>query len=162
MAFCPNCGAQIQGNAAFCASCGKSTAVAATPGGAAAGTAPAPATSPAPAANTGMADNVAGLLAYLLIPAILFLVIEPYNKNKFVRFHSFQCLFFAAAWFVLWIALTVVAMVPVVGTMLIFLYPIVGLAGLVLVVFLMVKAYQGQLFKLPAIGDMAEKQANAA
>lgn len=156
MAFCPNCGAQIQGNAAFCASCGKSTGVAAAPGGAAAGAAPAPAT------NTGMADNLAGLLAYLLIPAVLFLVIEPYNKNRFVRFHSFQCLFFAAAWFVLWIALTVVAMVPVVGTMLMILYPIVGLAGLVLVVFLMVKAYQGQLFKLPVIGDMAEKQANAA
>jgi uncharacterized membrane protein len=42
-----------------------------------------------------------------------------------------------------------------------FLYPIISLAGLALGIFLMIKAYQGQIFKLPMIGDLAEKQANA-
>lgn len=156
MAFCPNCGAQIQDNSAFCRSCGKS-ANAATPATGYAAAAPAQ----APAANSGMADNVAGLLAYLFIPAIIFLVVEPYKKSRFVRFHSFQCLFFAIAWFVLWFLLTIVAMVPFVGSVMFFLFPLIGLAGTVLGIILMIKAYQGQLFKLPVIGDLAEKQANA-
>ena len=51
-----------------------------------------------------MADNVVGMLAYFtFIPALIFIVIEPYNKNRFVRFHSFQSLFFHLAWFVIWI-----------------------------------------------------------
>jgi uncharacterized membrane protein len=156
MAFCPNCGAQIQDNSAFCGSCGKSANAAAPSTGYAAA-----APTPAPAANSGMADNVAGLLAYLFIPAIIFLVLEPYKKSRFVRFHSFQCLFFAIAWFVLWFLLMIVATMPFVGTALFFLYPLISLAGLALGIFLMVKAYQGQIFKLPVIGDLAEKQANA-
>ena len=53
-----------------------------------------------------MAENVAGMLAYFtIIPAIIFLLIEPYNRNRFVRFHSFQCLFTAAALIVLHIVL---------------------------------------------------------
>lgn len=150
MAFCPNCGAQIQDNSTFCGSCGKSVKAAAPTGYAAAQT---------PVANGGMADNVAGLLAYLFIPAIIFLLVEPYKKSRFVRFHSFQCLFFAIAWFVLWFLLTIVT--SVVGVFMFFLYPIISLAGLALGIFLMIKAYQGQIFKLPMIGDLAEKQANA-
>ena len=60
-----------------------------------------------------MTDNVAGMLAYVtIIPAIIFLVMEPYNKNRFVRFHSFQCLFFAVALIVLHIGLSILAFVP--------------------------------------------------
>jgi uncharacterized membrane protein len=41
-----------------------------------------------------MADNVAGMLAYItIIPAIVFLVMEPYNRNRFIRFHSWQSIF---------------------------------------------------------------------
>ena len=43
----------------------------------------------------GLEDNVAGMLAYItIIPAIIFLVVEPFNKRRFVRFHSFQSIFF--------------------------------------------------------------------
>jgi uncharacterized membrane protein len=109
-----------------------------------------------------MADNVAGMLAYVtIIPAIVFLVMEPYNKNRFVRFHAFQCLFFAVAWTVLWIALSIVAHIPILGWLTILIWPLVGLAGLIIWVILLLKANQGQMYKLPLIGDMAEKQANA-
>ena len=109
-----------------------------------------------------MADNVAGMLAYVtIIPAIIFLVIEPYNKSRFVRFHAFQCLFFAIAWTVLWIALSIVAHIPILGWLTILIWPLVGLAGLVIWVILLLKANGGQMYKLPVIGDMAEKQANA-
>ena len=103
------------------------------------------------------------MLAYVtVVPAIIFLVMEPYNKKRFVRFHSFQSVFFAIAWTVLWIALTIVGMIPVLGWMTILIWPLLGLGGLVLWIILLLKANQGQMWKLPVIGDMAEKQANAA
>ena len=150
MAFCSSCGAQIPEGSTVCAAC-AARAQAAPAAGAA-----------TPAATGGMADNVAGMLAYVtIIPAIIFLVMEPYNKNRFIRFHSFQNIFFAVAWFVLWIALMIVGHIPVLGWLTILLWPLIGLAGLVLWIILLIKAYGGQTWKLPVIGDMAEKQANA-
>ena len=144
MPFCPNCGTQIA-EGASCPKC--------------AGTAPA---ASAPAAGGGLADNMAGALAYVtIIPAIAFLILEPFNRKRFVRFHSFQCLFFAVAWTVLWIFLAFVGHIPFLGWATILLWPLVSLAGLIVWVILVLKAYQNQMFKLPVIGDMAEKQANA-
>ena len=150
MAFCSTCGTQIADGATTCAACAGRGAAAppqvVTTGG----------------TTGGMADNVAGMLAYVtIIPAIIFLVIEPYNKSRFVRFHAFQCLFFAIAWTVLWIALSIVAHIPILGWLTILIWPLVGLAGLVIWVILLLKANGGQMYKLPVIGDMAEKQANA-
>ena len=144
MAFCPNCGTQIPEGATVCPKCG--TAISSTG-----------ATSP----GGGLTDNMAGALAYVtIIPAIVFLVLEPYNKKRFIRFHSFQCIFFAVAWTVLWIALAFFGHIPVLGWATILLWPLISLAGLIIWILLVVKAYQGQTFKLPVIGDMAEKQAN--
>lgn len=119
--------------------------------------------SPPAASGSGLADNVAGLLIYLIgILAIVFLLIEPYNKNKFIRFHCFQCLFFWAAYIAASIALTIIAVVPYIGWIISLLgWLIVGLGGFVVWVLLMVKAYQNQMWKLPFIGDLAEKQAGA-
>jgi uncharacterized membrane protein len=148
VAFCPTCGTQIA-DGASCPKC--------------AGTAPqvTSVSTTAPAA-AGLTDNVAGALAYVtIIPAILFLVLEPFNKKRFVRFHSFQCLFFAAAWMVLWIGLAFIGHIPFLGWATLFLWPLIGLAGFVIWLILVIKAYQGQMFKLPVIGDLAEQQAGA-
>ncbi len=142
MAFCPNCGTQIADNVAFCPSCGKGTGQA-SPGTASAAPPPAPRTrarrgySP-PAAPVAMAaplaENVAGMLAYFtIIPAIIFLLIEPYNRNRFVRFHSFQCLFVAAALVVIDVGLMILSsilhLVPVIGWMVTaLLWPLYSLA----------------------------------
>lgn len=153
MAFCPNCGSQIAEGAA-CSKCAG-----AAPGGSAlaAGT---PVTG-ATTAGSGLTDNMAGALAYVtIIPAIIFLVAEPFNKNRFIRFHAFQCLFFAVAWTALWIVLRIIVQIPVLGWATILLWPLVSLAGFIIWIILVMKAYQGQKFKLPIIGDMAEKQAN--
>jgi uncharacterized membrane protein len=144
MAFCNMCGAQIADGTTTCAAC-LSKAPAAPSG-----------------SGAGMADNVAGMLAYItIIPAIIFLVVEPYNKNRFIRFHAFQCLFFAVAWTALWIVLNIVVHIPFLGWLTILLWPLVGLAGFIIWVILLLKANQGQMWKLPVIGDLAEKQANA-
>ncbi len=146
MAFCPTCGTQIA-DGASCPKC----AGGAVSGGAA-----------SVSATAGLTDNVAGALAYVtIIPAILFLVLEPYNRKRFVRFHAFQCLFFAVAWTVLWIALSFVAHIPFLGWATVLIWPLVSLAGFVIWLILVIKAYQGQTFKLPVIGDMAAQQAGS-
>lgn len=155
MAFCPNCGTQIA-EGGTCPKCAG--AQAAAPSAPAAGTS-------APAG--GLTDNVAGMLAYItIIPAILFLVMEPYNKNRFVRFHSFQNIFLHVAAVVLWIALMIVsavlAFIPILGHIVAFILWLALSVGLLIVwIVLLLKANQGQMYKLPVIGDMAEKQANA-
>lgn len=144
MAFCPTCGTQIA-DGTTCPKCA---------GGAV--------QNPNAAVNAGagLTDNVAGALAYVtIIPAIVFLVLEPFNKKRFIRFHAFQCLFFAVAWTVLWIGLSVLAHIPFLGWATLLLWPLVGLAGFIIWLILVLKAYQGQMFKLPVIGDMAEQQA---
>ena len=147
MAFCSNCGAQIPAGATACPSCSAAGA-----------------SGPAAATTTvgGLTDNVAGLLAYItVIPAIIFLVLEPYNKNRFIRFHAFQCVFFCVVMIAISIALMIVGLVPFIGLILIPIHLLIGLGAFALWIVLMLKAYQGQKFKLPIIGDMAEKQANA-
>lgn len=163
MAFCPNCGAQMAENSAFCPSCGKATGQA-NAGAAAApqpvAQTPVPAGYNASAGSTPLADNVAGMLAYFtIIPAIVFLLIEPYNRNRFIRFHSFQCLFTAAALIAIHIVLGIIAsMVPL---LVLPIWGLLGLAELALWLLLVIKAYQNQMFKLPVVGDLAEKQAGA-
>ncbi len=154
--FCGSCGAQVSDNVTFCSSCGRPvTAAAAFPvNGAAA--------PPASTSSGGLTDNVAGMLAYFtIIPAILFAVLEPYNKNRFVRFHAFQSIAFNVAWIALWMLR--LAMIPFLGMfslLWLLIWPLVGLAGFVLWLLLVVKAYQGTMFKLPILGQFAEKQAN--
>lgn len=152
--FCSSCGAPMAEGAVTCSSCG--TRAAQSVGG---GTAAAPAT--ATPSTGGLTDNVAGMLAYVtIIPSIIFLVMEPYNRNRFVRFHSFQNIFFFVACVALGIVLSIIGAVPFVGLLTIFIGPLIGLGLLVVWVILLLKAYQGQMFKLPFIGDLAEKQAN--
>jgi len=144
VSFCPTCGAQVA-DGVTCPKC-------------AAGTGQGP-NALAPA-GAGLADNVAGALAYVtIIPAIVFLVIEPFNRKRFVRFHAFQCIFFAVAWTVLWIGLAFVGHIPFLGWATVLLWPLVSLAGFVIWLIVVLKAYQGQMYKLPVIGDMAEQQA---
>ena len=161
MANCVKCGTALLPDAVFCGSCGSPVAAAAAPPQAApAGGAPSAATS------GGLPANVAGALAYFtLIPPIIFLVVEPFNKDRFIRFHSFQSLFLAAAMFVLMIGMMIlsfiIGMIPIVGAIVaILMWPLVSLAMFALVIFLMYQAYNEKKFMLPFIGNLAEQQAS--
>ena len=148
MAFCSTCGAQIADGSTTCAAC--------------AGRAAAAGPTVTTANSGGLADNVAGMLAYItIIPAIIFLVMEPYNKSRFVRFHSWQCIFFLVAITVLHIALSVLAVVPFMVLLTLPLHALVTLATLIVLIICALKANQNQMYKLPFVGDLAEKQANA-
>lgn len=166
MAFCPKCGASLDSANNFCTSCGTpaaSAASATSPGSAQAVAAP------VLTASTGMSSNVAGLLCYVfgLITGVIFLVIEPYKRDPFVRFHAFQSVFFNLGTIVFWIAWNIIqfalsAMTH--GIFSIILIPLDLLIGVGLFAFwlvLMFKAYNGQRYMVPFVGPLAAKQAEA-
>lgn len=114
-----------------------------------------------PSAGTGLSQNIAGLLCYLLIPAIIFLAVEPYNKNRFIRFHAFQSILLTGAWIILRIAFAVLTLIMpgFIDLLLGLLSLALGLGFFVLWIFMLVKAYNHEMFKLPVIGELAEEQA---
>lgn len=102
--------------------------------------------------STGLDANVAGALCYLLgfVSGIVFLVLE--KDSKFVRFHAMQSTIVSGGIFILNVLLNVV---PLLGWLVaLLLMPV----WLILWILLMVKAFQGVRFKLPVVGDLAEKQ----
>jgi len=153
MAFCSACGMQMADNSAFCPKCGKGS-------GAGVSAVPTSASSGAASGSLPMAENVAGMLAYCtIIPAIFFLLVEPFNRNRFVRFHAFQCLFTCGALIVLQVVLSIFS--HILPIFMLGIWTLLGLAELALWVLLVFKAYQHEMYKLPVVGDMAERQAGA-
>ena len=106
--------------------------------------------------QNGLTDNTAAGLAYVtIIPAIIFLVVAPYNQKSFIRFHAWQSIFLFVATVIIQIVL---GMIPFIGW--IILAPFTLLV-LVVWVICLIKAFNGQRFSLPLIGKFAEKQASA-
>lgn len=104
--------------------------------------------------QAGLSDNAAGAIAYItIIPAIVFLVMPPYNTSSFVRFHSWQSIFLGISAFAIDLVLTVI---PVIGWILI---PIVAVVFLIVWIIVLLRALKGERFKLPIIGNLAAKQA---
>jgi uncharacterized membrane protein len=148
----------MEEGAVFCSKCGHGAAGTPNPGptlGTPPTVGPPPSGTPDTVATVGgLADNVAGALAYVtIIPAIIFLIVAPYNRSRFVRFHSFQSIIFCIVLVVLHVVLL---FLPVIGWA---LSGLVSLAALALWIVLLIKAYSGQMWKLPVIGDFAAQQA---
>lgn len=103
--------------------------------------------------STGIKENVAGLLCYILgwVTGIVFLIIEP--KNKFVRFHAFQSIVVFGAYFIVAMIFT---WIPFIGWIIAIL---IWILWFIFWVLLMYKAYQGEKYKVPIAGDLAEKWA---
>lgn len=110
--------------------------------------------------QTGISDSAACGLAYLtFIPAIIFLVVAPYNTNPNVKFHAWQSIFLAAAWFAIWIVLVILGFIPFLNLVDIVLIPLVWIGFLILWLIVMIQAFQGKRFTIPVIGPLAAKQA---
>ena len=119
---------------------------------------------PSPAASSGMSNNVAGLLCYVFgwVTGLIFLLIEPYKNDKFVRFHAFQSIFFNVGLIAVYIVLIILGIILGVihlGLLMLPLWLVVWVGIVGTWIFLMVKAYGNQTFKLPIIGELAAKQA---
>ena len=107
--------------------------------------------------QTGISDSAACGLAYLtFIPAIIFLVVAPYNANREIRFHSWQSIFLGAFAVVCWVLNMILLFIPIIG----WLISIVIMLGL-LALWLMciIKAFSGGRFMIPVLGQLAAKQA---
>lgn len=101
--------------------------------------------------STGLEENVAGLLCYVLgwITGLVFFMLE--KENQFVRFHAMQSI---VVFGVLSVASIVLSFIPFVGWVISW---IIGILGFILWIALMIKAYQGQRYKLPWAGNFAER-----
>jgi uncharacterized membrane protein len=117
----------------------------------------APLGAPAPASSSAMSSNIASALCYFPIIAIIFLLIEPYNKDRGVRFHAWQSIFLMIVYIILRIIIGQLWLVSFGLAAL--LGMLVGIGELILVLFLAFKAYNNQRIVLPVIGPLAEKQA---
>lgn len=161
MAFCSNCGSAIGDGSSFCGSCGRPVNSSPAPGSQVVAMSNQPASG-----TTGLTSNVAGALAYILglISGIVFLVLEPYKNDRFVRFHAMQsilysaaCVVFAILWGILWAIVGSIS-----GYLFMIAIPIrllISLAMFLFWLFLIYQAYSQREYRIPIIGEIAAKQA---
>jgi uncharacterized membrane protein len=149
---CPDCAAQMPDSAAFCPGCGRSMQI-----------------ESASKQKVGVVrENIAGAFAYVtFLPALVFLLLEPYRRNPFVRFHAVQCLLFWLTGVVMAVLLRLASLallfIPVAGPLLaLLLAVIVALAALFTWIVLLIKAFQGERLALPVIGDLAQQYSRVA
>jgi len=108
--------------------------------------------------GTGLEPNVAGLLCYVLgwVSGVVFLLLE--KDDKFVRFHAIQSIAVFGAINVVSFVVGMFSLIPFVGIAFLIINYLIGALAFILWIILMIKAYQGQKYKLPVAGDFAEKQ----
>jgi uncharacterized membrane protein len=108
--------------------------------------------------SLGLTENVAGLLCYVLgwISGLVFLLLEP--ENKFVRFHAVQSIVTFGGITIISFALSILGIIPLLGVLFDIANWMIGALAFVLWIVLMIKAVQGTKFKLPWVGDFAEKR----
>ena len=171
MAFCASCGASLNAGATFCGACGarvSSGPVAAMSAAAAPAPAPIQSTGASSAAGTGLAPNVAGMLAYTpfigWIISIVWLVLDPYRNDAFVKFNAMQELLLTVALVAISITFSILGMIItaitsgfaflVMGPLwLVFWLAVIGYHF-----YLMYRAYNSQRPMIPFIGELAAKQ----
>ncbi len=110
----------------------------------------------------GMQANVAAGLSYLVgwVTGLIFFFVE--KQNRFVRFHAMQSIIFFGGLSVASIVLSIVTNlgIPVIGLLALCINSLLGIVGLVGWIVLLINGFQGKYFKLPVIGDYAERYAN--
>lgn len=106
--------------------------------------------------STGLDANIAGMLAYFVIPAFIFLLMK--ETSRFVRYHSMQAIILWVASILISIVLSVAARIPFIGLLVLPIWMLVALGMFIVWVICLIKAFQGDEFKLPILGDIAMQQ----
>jgi uncharacterized membrane protein len=116
--------------------------------------------SPLGPTSMGMQPNVEAGLSYVFgwITGLIFFLVE--KQNRFVRFHAMQSILFFGGITVIDIVLNIIGNFGFLGVLTFLLSSVVGLIGFVGWIVLLINGFQGKYFKLPVIGDYAEKYAN--
>ncbi len=113
--------------------------------------------------QTALSDNAAGAIAYFtFVPALIFLLIPPYNTNRYVRFHAWQSLMLNLSAILISFLLSFVLVIFLVfkADLMVVFERLVWVGWFVLWLICVVKAMNGQRFKLPILGVLAERQAS--
>jgi uncharacterized membrane protein len=104
--------------------------------------------------------NIIAALAYLLgfVSGLIFLYLEPYNQDEYIRFHARQSIGFSVAWFAIAVVFGVfIAVLPHgLGALLNFILTLVDIALAVFWVVLMYKAYNGERYRIPELADIVD------
>ena len=111
--------------------------------------------------HPGMSNNAAGAIAYFtFIPAIIFLLVPPYNANPYVRFHAWQSLMLNVSVVLISILLSFVLVIFLIfdAELLVVFKRLVWLGWFVLWLMCVLKAMNGQRFRIPVLGSVAERQ----
>ena len=107
--------------------------------------------------------NVIAALTYLLgfVTGIIFLYLEPYNQDEFIRFHARQSIGFSVAWFAIAVVFGVfIAVLPHgLGALLNFILTLIDIALAVYWLFLMYKAYSGERYRIPELSNVIDQVA---
>ncbi len=145
MRYCTNCGAALSGGR-YCGKCGTAIGSPFPDDGQSAGF---------DVGEFQLTDNHLAALAYLTpIPAIAFLSFDPYRSNPFIRFHSCQCLLLTVTAFLLALVSVTVSFFSLLEGLLSLTFQLVLLASWVLGAY---KAFQGETYRLPVIGEIAQR-----
>jgi len=156
--FCPSCGASTEGR--FCEKCGAAVNAGpvGTSGSGFSGTGTG-ANVPPVLSAPGMPMNIVSALCYIIpiVCPIIFLLVDPYKRDRMVRFSAFQSLFLSLALFIFneLIGILLGSSWQLADTM----YRVLRLVEVVLIIFLAFKAFQNEKVLLPGIGPLAQKQA---
>lgn len=110
--------------------------------------------------RVALSDRTAGGLAYITaIPAVYFLLAHPYNKRPFIRFHAWQAIYLLIACVVISIVLGLVTNhVPFLGFLQFDHFPLVSLVMVVVWIVVLMKAFNGERYRLPIIGHLADRR----
>ncbi len=110
--------------------------------------------------GSGLAPNIASLLCYIcfLVTGIIFLVIE--KENKEVKFHAWQSIFLDGSALVMVVALEIIAYIPILGAITWVFAFIFFIAYMAIKIIAVIKAYQGEHWLIPILGNLAEQQVN--
>jgi len=113
-------------------------------------------------AQSGLSDNAAGAIAYItFIPAIVFLMMPPYNASPYVRFHSWQSIFLCVAAFLVNVFIDMLTLITFFMAPFSWLVRIVTVLWMLLWLVCVIQALNGKRYKLPIIGNIAERLATA-
>lgn len=110
--------------------------------------------------RAGISDNAAGAISYFtFLPAFLFLLVAPYKENPYVRFHAWQSVLLDITAFVVEIIFGAIALLTIfLGSMtLVYSLRMISVLWLVLWLVCVIKAMNGKRFKIPVLGNIAEK-----
>jgi len=117
---------------------------------------PPPGYSAQPLGAQGLSENSACALAYVtFIPALVFLLVAPYNQNPKIKFHAIQMLALSVVGFVIMFGVSLLVFIPILGFLIYLATAAVMLGVWIMCIY---KASQGAAFKLPLLGDFAAKQ----